>query len=183
MRGCRQITPGLYPKVAVYRMQSQDDLRTVIKYIFKPIALSDAYLMAANKLGLEPTGMAELNEQVNLFLENLLFAFHDVVRMNRYGICSPSHRKYIGVVTEERLERRDRDRIRRKQRQKEAAEIKKFFSEFKPHKRKQSKEERWKQSLIWAYFDGALRAEGEIPKRIPKRRTRRKIRSPSRHQS
>jgi hypothetical protein len=170
LRGCRRIAHRLYPKVAVYRLVSKKDLREVIKYIFKPIAIAIPYGLSAHELKRDPAGMRSLNDDVNAFFDNMGIAFEGLVRMNRYGICSPSAGKknYIGVVSEERLERRKVDAKRREAQQKEAEAIKKDFPKYKPHKRHKSEQDKYDLFLIRAYYRKAL-SDGEYPDKLPPR--------------
>jgi hypothetical protein len=169
MRGCRRIKPGLYPHVAVYRIQSGDDLRRVIEYIFKPVAVAFAYNLVAPNLDGESKRLARLNEQVNLFLENIEGAFSGMHRMKRYGCCNPSsgRRNYIGVVTQERRERRVADAVRRAKKKSEDEAMKECFPGYKPHKRRKTQQERDSEFLKRACYRKMV-SEGEI-ERPPRR--------------
>jgi hypothetical protein len=52
----------VYPKVAVYRLPEQTDLRKVIDYIFKPIGIAVPYKVTADYLEYQPAGMRALNQ-------------------------------------------------------------------------------------------------------------------------
>jgi hypothetical protein len=164
LRGSRRIKPGLYPHVAAYRVLSSEDLKSVVKYIFKPIALADVYRLTADKLNCEPRGLKRLNDQVNIFLDNLEFAFHGLDRMNRYGFCSPSSgdENYIGKVTQERRTRRIVDATRRAKRKAEDRELKRRFPGYQPYKRKKTQKQRDEAVLRRAYLRRMVR-DGEVP--------------------
>ena len=169
LRGCRRLGHGVYPKVAVYRLPSQTDLREVIDYIFKPIGIAVPYALTADKLDYQPAGMRSLNADVNLFFDNMCLAFDGLDRMNRYGVCNPAARKnYIGTVSEERLERRAADTARRKAGREETAEIKLIFTGFKPHKRRKTQQEKDDLFLMRAYYRKMVR-DGECPSDVPPR--------------
>lgn len=169
LRGCRGITHRMYPKVSVYRLLSKGDLREVIDYIFKPIGIAIPYALSAHKLNYQPGWMCSLNDDVNTFLDNVVFAFDGLDRMNRYGVCSPSARKnYIGVVTEDRLERRKVDAQRRKAQREDTEAIKKIFPQYKPRKRHKSEQEKRDLFLMRAYYRKMVR-DGEGPSDVPVR--------------
>jgi len=172
MRACRRITPGVYPKVAVYRILSSADLRSVIKYIFKPIDFTTPYALTAKKLVCDPKAMSRLNNQVNTFLENATYAFWGIHRMSRFGICSPVSKHYIGNVTPQRKGRRKKDRERRKQERKERKGIRKMFPEYRPHRRRPSEQERKDAFLMRVYYRRFV-LSGELPEKIPQRWLRR----------
>lgn len=62
LRGCRRLDHRVYPKVAVYRLPEQTDLRKVIDYIFKPIGIAVPYKVTADYLEYQPAGMRALNQ-------------------------------------------------------------------------------------------------------------------------
>jgi len=177
MRGCRRIKPGLFPKVAVYRIQTEQDYRAVIPYIFKPISFSLAYLMTAEKLDLDSDGMDELNQQVNIFFDSLRQVFEGVRKISRFGFCHASSGDYIGYVTLERKRRRRRDRERRRERQQETALIRRRLPGYKPFKRKMTKEQRWELFLMRSWHRRMNEGE-ELPPNLQRRWTRRRVRSP-----
>jgi hypothetical protein len=165
LRGCRRIKRGLYPHLAVYRILSSVDLKRVIKYMFKPIALAFVYMLTASKLEGDPEQLALLNQEVNTFLENLDGAFYDIDRMNRYGFCNPScGDNYIGVVTEQRRDRRVADAVRRAERKLEDEALKKLFAGFKPYKRHKTQREKHEEFSMRARYRRMVR-DGEIPER------------------
>jgi hypothetical protein len=168
LRGSRQITPGMYPKVTVYRIMAKPDFKAVVEYIFKPIDVGCAYSVAANKVNYEKEPLVELNFQTDCFLEELPVVFEGVHRMTRFGFCSATSSNYVGVVTPERQERRMKDAERRKERQKEAAEIRKLFPEYKPHKRNLTRQQRDDQRQMRRWFRRLVN-EGELPGKPPKR--------------
>jgi len=167
LRGCRTITPGLYPKVAVYRIHENDDYQAVIKYMFKPIDIGFAYTVAADAVGNDPKALERLNFQTDCFLEDLPTAFTGVHRMTRFGFCSASSGDYVGVVTPERQERREKDTQRRKRRQYKVNEIRKLFPAYQPHRRKMTKQRRENLSLMRAWYRRLVR-DGELPRKPPK---------------
>ena len=170
LRGCRRLTHPLYPKVSVYRLLAKEDLRRVIEYISKPIGIAIPYALSADKLNYQSGGMESLNDDVNAFFDNMQLAFEGLDRMNRYGVCSPSAGKtnYIGVVSEERRERRAADAKRRRARRNEAEAIKVIFPDYKPHKRQKSKQEKYDLFLMRAYYRKMVR-DGECPSDVPPR--------------
>jgi hypothetical protein len=169
LRGCRRLTSKLRPKVAVYRIQSRTDLRHVIKYIFKPIALAYVYSLTAQNLDYRSADMMQLNDQVNVFLESMVLAFSGVNRMNRYGTCSPSSgsKNYIGFVSPQRQRRRKQDAKRRRLKRAEAQRIRKMFPEYHPHRRRQSKRDKWDTFVMRAFYRQAV-VNGEVPRKKPK---------------
>ena len=177
LRGCRRITHRQYPKVAVYRLGSQQDLREVIKYIYKPIGIAIPYVLSADRLDYRPDGMISLNQDVDMFFDNLGLVFEGLVRMNRYGDCSPSagEDNYIGTVSHDRLTRRKEDAKRRKAQRRETKGIKAAFPDYRPHKRRKTDQERYDSFLMRAYYRKSLR-DGEYPNELcprPKRLLRR----------
>jgi hypothetical protein len=168
LRGCRDIRPGLYPHVAVYRISSNDDLQRVIKYVFKPIALAHAYTLVASQLRDQPDQMLRLNEQVNFFFENIVIVSDGMHRMNRYGFCHASSKNYVGAVTETRRQRRIADAERRAEKKRADAERKQRFPEYKPDKRKKSKKEKSDEFLRQAEYKKMVR-DGEIERKPPRR--------------
>jgi len=164
LRACRRIKPGMYPHLAVYRILSREDLQRVIKYVFKPLALSFVYNLTASKLDHEPEQLMRLDEQVNVFLENIGGAFHGMNRMKRYGFCNATSgdENYVGVVTEQRRERRVVDALRRVEKKREDEELKKCLPGFKPHKRHKTQEEKDTEFLMRAHYRKMVR-DGEIP--------------------
>src|SRR5260370_4425599 len=124
-------------------------------------------MLTAQKLPGEPVEMMRLNEQVNTFLGNMLLAFSGVHRMNRYGFCSTSTNSYIGTVSEHRQQRRPGDAKRRARKRAEDAKIRNIFPEYRPHKRRQSKRDRWDTFLMRAYYR-KLVFDGELPRKIPR---------------
>ncbi len=168
LRGCRKIKLGLYPKVSVYRIQSKADFQAVIRYIFKPIDVGFAYAVAANAVGNDRQALARLNFQTDCFLEDLPTAFYGVHRMTRFGFCSASSSDYVGAVSAERQERREKDAQRRKRRQRKAAQIREQFPAYQPHKRKMTKKHRDVLFLMRAWHRQLVR-DGELPGKPPKR--------------
>ena len=184
LRGSRTIPPGLYPKVSVYRIQAKADYKSVIKYIFKPIDLGFAYGVAAEAVRYEKEAMQRLNFQANRFLEDVLAAFDGVHRITRFGFCSASSDKYVGVVTPERHDRREKDAVRRNRKREEANEIRKIFPDYKPHKRTMTKEQRDQQRLNRRFYQRMVQ-EGELPDKAQQwrrksrfRRRARRLRGP-----
>ena len=116
MRYCRGFKKGIYPTLSCIRIASGDDLRRVAQYIVKPIGLAAAYRMAADIAHCEPAKMASLNCETNLFLENLPCVFLNLHRISRHGRCNAVDHDYIGDVTFDRLQRRELDAERRKER-------------------------------------------------------------------
>jgi hypothetical protein len=168
LRGSRTITSGLYPKVSVYRILAKPDYQTVIKYIFKPIDVGFAYSVAADAAKHEPQALARLNFQTDCFLEDLPVAFAGIHRMTRFGFCSASSSQYVGVVTAERQERRMKDAERRKRRQEKAAEIRKLFPDYQPHRYRITKQQR--DGLLWMRsLHRRLVRDGELPGKPLKR--------------
>lgn len=156
MRGSRRLRSGLYPTLAVYRVQSSKDLRCVVRYMFKPINFQLAYEMAAQAVDCNLPAMQELSSQVDFFFESLREAMLGVVRMNRYGICAPACGGYIGHVTGERKARRKKDTERRQKRRKQEEEIRRKFPTFQPHKRHQTLQERLDQRRMRIWFQRFL---------------------------
>jgi hypothetical protein len=113
MRDCRRLQTKLFPSVACYRIRSGEDLRRVIKYIFKPIDLATAYMTAVDRIGHEPAAMAELNRKTDEFLKNVLDVFWSLRRVSRYGRCHANHHDYFGDVSPYRQAQRDRAAERR----------------------------------------------------------------------
>jgi hypothetical protein len=142
MRGCRTILSGQYPKLSVYRIQDNKDYRAVIKYIFKPIDVGFAYGVAADAASENEEHLIPLNRETDNFLEDLPMIFSGIHRMNRFGFCSTSSENYVGMVTPERQERREKDAVRRLRKQKEVAVIRKILPGYQPYKRKRTKQER-----------------------------------------
>jgi hypothetical protein len=170
LRGCRGITHRMYPKVSVYRLLAKEDLRRVIEYMSKPIGIAIPYALSADKLDYQPGGMQSLNDDVDTFLDNMGLAFAGLDRMNRYGVCSPSAgtKNCIGVVSEERRERRAVDAKRRGIRRKEAEAIKVIFPDYKPNKHRKSYQEKYDLFLMRAYYRKMVR-DGECPSDVPPR--------------
>lgn len=172
IRGCRRLTRRLYPKIAVYRLPAKIDLLEVIEYIFKPIGIAIPYALSAAKLNHRPEGMTSLNADVNIFFENVVFAFSGLDRMNRYGVCSPSagKKRYVGVVSEERISKRIVDAKRRKEKRKETEGIQAIFGNaYRPHKRHKSDQDRYDEFLMRAYYRQTVReedCEGNLPPRL-----------------
>ena len=113
MLNCRPLQTKLFPSVACYRLRTADDLRRVVKYIFKPIDLAAAYISAAERSNHTPAGLAHLNLETNEFLKNVLDVSWCLRRVSRYGRCNANHRDYFGHVTEYRRALRERDAERR----------------------------------------------------------------------
>lgn len=168
LRGCRKITPGVFPKLSVYRILNTKDYRAVIKYMFKPIDVGFAYRVATDAVDYEPELLQQLNSHVDFFLENLPQTFTGIHRMTRFGFCSPTSGHYMGIVTPERQERREKDAARRKRRQDRAEEIRKHFPEYKPHRRKLTQQQR-DDLHDMRYWHRRLVQEGELPGKPPKR--------------
>ncbi len=168
LRGSRQIKPGLYPKVAIYRIQTNADYQAVIKYMFKPIDVGFAYAVAADAVGNDLKALARLNLETDCFLEDLPTAFYGIHRMTRFGFCSASSSDYVGVVTAERQERREKDAVRRRRRQDKVKEIQKLLPAYQPHLRKMT--EKHRDDLFWmrAWYRQLVR-DGELPGKPPKR--------------
>jgi len=173
LRGSRQITPGIYPKITVYRIMAKRDFKAVVEYIFKPIDVGCAYSVAAEAVNYEREQLLRLNFETDCFLEELPVVFNGVHRMNRFGFCSANSSDYVGMVTPERQERRMKDAERRKRRQKEAAEIRKIFPEYKPHKRNRTRQQRDDQRQMRRWYRRFLR-DGELTEKPPKRWLRKK---------
>jgi hypothetical protein len=72
MRDCRPLQTMLYPSVACCRIRLGDDLRRVIKYIFKPIDVASAYSITVDRIQHDPAAVAQLNFETNEFLKNVL---------------------------------------------------------------------------------------------------------------
>jgi hypothetical protein len=163
LRGCRRIKSGLYPHIAVYRIHSADDLRCVIKYIFKPIALAFVYMLTASKLDLDPAQLERLNAQVNLFLENIDGAFYQMDRINRYGFCNASTGKdnYVGVVSEARRARRLADAVRRDGKKREQATLKENLPGYDPRMHRKTQQEKDALVLMRARYRKMVR-DGEL---------------------
>ena len=168
LRGSRQIKPGLYPKVSVYRILTNADFQAVIRYIFKPIDIGFAYAVAANAVGNDRQALTRLNFLTDRFLEDLPTVFTGIHRMTRFGFCSASSNEYVGVVTAERQERREKDAQRRKRRQYKVNEIRKHFPAYQPHQRKMTKQRRENLSLMRVWYRQLVR-DGELPGKPPKR--------------
>lgn len=168
LRGSRQIKPGLYPKVAVYRILENPDLRSVIKYIFKPIDVGFAYSVAADAIGNSIEALGRLNSQADLFFQELPVIFASVHRISRFGFCSASSGDYVGVVTAERQDRREKDAKRRRRRQARAAKIRKQFPAYQPHTRKMSEKQRDDLRFMRSWYQQLVR-DGELPGKPPKR--------------
>ena len=162
LRGCRRIKPGLYPHVAVYRILSADDLKRVIKYIFKPIALAFVYMLTASKLDRDPEQLERLNAQVNVFLENIDGAFYQMDRMNRYGFCNAnSDDAYVGVVSEARRARRLADTVRRTGKKREQAALKENLPGYDPRMHRKTQQEKDALFLMRARYRKMVR-DGEL---------------------
>jgi hypothetical protein len=120
--------------------------------------------------------MRLLNEEVNIFLQNMRLAFDNIYRMNRYGFCHAQSKLYIGHVTEARLARREVDGGRRRTRQKRDSMVKELFPGYQPHNRKKSKEERWRLILV-RYHTHRISEGIETMTPALRRRSRRRKRS------
>jgi hypothetical protein len=115
MRDCRPLKKcGLYPSLACYRIPTAEDLRSIVKYMCKPIDLAQAYLSASELVNYEPTKMISLNIETNNFLQNLPLVFRRLNRISRFGRCCAVHHQYFGQVTPYRRRKRDRDAERRR---------------------------------------------------------------------
>ncbi len=145
MRDCRPLQGGIYPSLACYRLPTADDLRHVVKYMVKPIALATAYTIAAELAKCEPAKMIDLNRQVNDFLSNLLFVFHRLNRVSRHVRCLFSNPGYIGRDTPWRSEQRRRDAERRLL-QRDNGKIP-GRSDFKRRHSKKSSVEKWEARI------------------------------------
>ena len=164
LRGSRRLRSGLYPKLAVYRIQSKHDYRAVIRYLFKPLDFGLAYQMVAESADCDPADLRELNTQLDYFFENLRVVMSDVRRMNRYGFCCPAAKAYIGHVSIDRKLRRRKDAARRQKRKKQEAEVCRKFPGYQPHKRRQSRRQKAEMLRMRLWYeryceDGKLKAK------------------------
>jgi hypothetical protein len=111
MRGLRL---KLYGAVACYHLATRNDLRSVLTYMFKPIALGGAYLAAAERVNFEPSALDSLNQETNTFLRLLPDLFHQLRRVHRFGGCHRGSKKYFGIVSPRREAHREREAERRR---------------------------------------------------------------------
>jgi hypothetical protein len=122
IRNSRQIADRMQPSVACYRLPASEDLRRVLGYCFKPVALNVAYKVALCRGEYSVRRLDALNEELNMFLEGFEVVFTEVLTVHRLGICNPCADEYCGIVTEERQEKREMEQERRRKRRKEASE-------------------------------------------------------------
>jgi hypothetical protein len=95
LRRWRSKLGGLYPAVYASRLLSGDNLRGVLRYISKPIALGDAY-REARRFADGRHAKVALNDEVNSFLLSLPKGFDKIKVVTTYGICDPRARNYVG---------------------------------------------------------------------------------------
>lgn len=126
----------LYPCVVIYTLSGPEDLKKVLRYMFKPIAFEYPYLCTMSTRGSAPEERKCINRELEEFLENLHGAFLGMIRTVRIGICHPRAKGYIGQVTEPKLAERARWKERQERR---LAETKKDFPAFKLRRNPMSK--------------------------------------------
>jgi hypothetical protein len=177
IRNCRGIADKLYPSVAVRRIKSKRDYKIVIRYLFKPIPIEQPYGFAAMNAKWETKSMMQLNEETNLFVENLPWVWYGVKGVLRLGICSATSTQYCGKVTPERQKRRKIDQARRKKRRAETAASKKLPLGHPRYARRLSRKEQDAKEQMRREIRDMTR-DGELPvkqKRAPFRRRRKQI--------
>ena len=99
IRNSRGVADKMQPSVACYRLPASADLRRVLAYCFKPIALNVAYKVALCRGEYSVRRLDALNEELDMFLEGFEVVFTEVLTVHRLGICNPCADEYCGVVT------------------------------------------------------------------------------------
>lgn len=176
IRQSRRISDKLQPSLAIYRITTQDDYEAVLKYCFKPIAIEQAYDLAAAGSDRAADFLRRLNYETNLFLDGVDLVFLGVTRLDRRGICSTSSgAHYCGHVTPERMKKRVRERIRRRKKKAEKARAKAEALKWQARKGKRKRKRSDEDFVDHVQYTQLVRS-GDIPpppKRSFRRQTRR----------
>jgi hypothetical protein len=109
IRNSRIIDSSIYPALGAFRLASQEDLKRVLQYSMKPVALADAYHSASSSAPDNKDTLRILNRNVNHFFLNVTEAFANRRRIDRFGRCNSVNKYYIGISWRNRR-KRPRDR-------------------------------------------------------------------------
>ena len=167
IRQTRRLTTKLHPSVAIYRICTPEDYRRVIKYVYKPVKVEQAYDFAAELVDHENDQMELLNREVNYFVEGLDGVFMGIQRTLRCGICSPRAHGYCGIVTPERQEEREAAAAYRKRKKAQIAKLEADLPGYRHRKPRLSQEANLARLEFRLRVKKAIR-DGELPDKRPR---------------